>query len=88
MGSISKRVYEKTGTIRYRVQLKKKGSGSLSITFDEYESACDWLDKHDKAFREDPEYYFAWRESLLNEYRRGKIKVKDHIILPRLQGKK
>lgn len=88
MGSISKRVYEKTGTITYRVQLKRKGMGSLSITFDDYEAACDWLQANEKDFREDPEYYFEWRESLINEHRRDKIKVKNNIITPKMIGKK
>lgn len=88
MGSISKRIYEKTGTVRYRVQLKKNGRGSLSITFDDYEAACDWLQANEKDFREDPEYYFEWRDSLINEYRRDKVKVKDHIVFPLLKSRK
>ncbi len=88
MGSISKRVWEPTGTITYRVQLKRKGMGSLSLTFDDYEAACGWLETNEKEFREDPEYYFEWRDSLLAEFRRKKVKVLDHIIFPKLRGKK
>lgn len=87
MGSISKRTYD-NGVVRYRVQLKKFGKGSISITFDDYDAACDWLDKHDAAFRENPEYYFEWREKLISECRRKQMKVLDHIVCPRLQGKK
>lgn len=88
MGSISKRVYEKTGTVTYRVQLKRKRKGSFSITFDEYEAACDWLEANEKDFRENPDYYFKWRDSLINDHRRDKVRVKNHIITPKLIGKK
>lgn len=84
MGSVTKRVYE-SGTVRYRVQLKKNQKGSFSITFDDYEAACDWLEEHEPKFRADPEKYFKWRDSLANKYRRQKQRIVDHIVLPRLK---
>lgn len=86
MGSIIKRVYP-SGTITYRVQLSSYKKGSFSLTFDDYEAACDWLDKHEERFKKDPNFYFQWRLELIKKYRREDVKVLNNILKPKDMSK-
>lgn len=86
MGCITKRSHP-NGRITYRVHLKRHRKGHFSITFDDYDAACDWLKEHEQNFRENPDFYFKWRENLADEYRRKEVRVLNHILLPKLKGK-
>lgn len=80
--SISKRE-GKSGT-RYRVTCRSKGHPLFSLTFDDYEAACHFIEEKEGEFTKNPEKFFAWRAALRAEMRRKGVKVQNHIRAPRL----
>lgn len=45
----------------FRVRLRRQHYQEFTITFDDYETACDWLMKNEQKFYENPEKYFNWK---------------------------
>lgn len=70
MASIQKRK-KFDGNYSYTVRIRIKNTPSLTITFDSFEEALEWLDNNEDRFREDPVKYFEWldrRRANANKY--------------------
>lgn len=84
MGAISKRT-NNNGEIRYRATVQLGGLPRFSLSFDDYDEACKWLEENEHQFRRDPGKYFAWREELRLRMRRDGVMKEGGIIRPRLK---
>jgi hypothetical protein len=80
MASIYERKYP-SGRTTYRMVFTPKGLPRFSITFDEWESAADFAETHEKKYRENPEYYFQWREQNYYTMRKNGHRISHGIIL-------
>lgn len=70
MASIQKRK-KFDGNYSYTVRIRIKNTPSLTITFDSFEEALEWVDNNEDRFREDPLKYFEWldkRRANANKY--------------------
>ena len=80
--SITKRA-TKSG-MNFRVRYRSKNIPMFSITFDDYDAACRFIEEKEGEFTQNPEKFFIWRATLRTEMRRKGIKVENNIIAPRL----
>ncbi len=70
MANIQKRK-RYNGGYSYTVRIRVKDIPCLTLTFDSYEEAIEWVTNNESKFRESPKEYFNWlesRRSNINKY--------------------
>ncbi len=82
MASIDKRIL-KDGTPYYRINIRVKGCPSFSLTFQEREAACDWIETHEYEFIKNPKKYLDWKKNEYNRMKRAGIKRLDGLFCPK-----
>ena len=85
MASISKVSYETYEV--YRIRLKKKGLPTLTLTFDDLESAANWLDANEDAYLADPIAFLAKQKEITLFMRRHMLKSMNGMRRPPLRGR-
>lgn len=83
MVSVTVRTDKQTYSVRVVVKVKRKHI--FSLTFDDWDAAVDWAEEHEERVLADPEWYMNWKAGLAKQMRRSNLKVKDHIIRPRVK---
>lgn len=79
MASVYKRVYE-SGTVVFRVILRKKGLKSFSLTFDDWDVACKWVIENEEEYYKDPQDYANWLKEEYRLMRQMKVRVRNNIL--------
>lgn len=69
----------------YKVRLKKKGIPTFTLTFEDLESAANWLDANEEAYFADPEKYIRQRVADFIEMRKEMVRSKNGMIKPSLR---
>ena len=72
MGSIAIRKHA-SGTETYRVFLTKKGYKRFTLSFKNYDEACQWLEENELEFVKDPNRFYKWKEDEYLRIRREKL---------------
>jgi hypothetical protein len=70
----------KNGKSTFQVRLRIRKTPTFTINFDKWVDACNWVEKHENLFVENPESYFKWRESIYKTMRQNKQEVNESII--------
>ena len=72
MATIYKRK-NKNRSYSYRVQIRRKGVRIFCYTFKSAEDACDWVEKNEKRYIDDPDYYHSWAEKNRLKHQRDRL---------------
>lgn len=78
MSSVFERKHP-SGRVSIRVLLRRKGYPSFSLSFDNWDSACDWVEENEEKYFQNPERYHKWRNQHDNISRRKKKNVFENI---------
>lgn len=76
-------VYERkysTGRVVYRVTLRRRSYPTFCLSFDDWNEACNWVEKNELEYFKNPDYFFKWREEQYNLMRRDKQVSANHLI--------
>ncbi len=79
MAAIWERKHE-SGRSTFRIRFKKKGIPEFSLTFDDWDVACEWVERNELSFYADPDKFFKWREENEIQMRRDRVKSKSNIL--------
>lgn len=79
MATIYERKYSNGRTV-YRATLRRRHFPTFCLTFDDWKEACDWVEKNELLYYEDPEKYFKWRDETNKVMRRERLMSYQHII--------
>lgn len=85
MGSIEERKHP-SGRITYKVYLRKRGIPSFTLTFDDIDVACDWMEENEAKYYKDPDKYIKWREDLYYQMNRSLKRTSKHILKPEMRS--
>lgn len=81
-GRIEERTYE-SGVTVYRVRLVRKGVRRYSLTFEDLDSAVQWLDENEEAYFADPDAFLAKQRDIFLFMRRNMLRSMNGMIRPR-----
>ncbi len=79
MAAINERKYP-SGRIVYRVIVNYKDIPRFTLTFDDYDAAVDWVEKHEDEYLMNPEKYMKDQDDMFLMMRRNKLLVYKHIV--------
>jgi hypothetical protein len=79
MATILERV-RKNGESTWKVAIRRECRPHFYLTFDNFDAACDWVEKNEKKYILNPEEYFAWRDDLMNLMIRKQVKSWKHVV--------
>lgn len=79
MATINERE-RKNGDSTWKVAIRRKNVPEFYITFDNFRAACDWVEANEKKYMRNPAEYFAWRQDLMNEMIRKRVKSLQHVV--------
>ena len=85
MGSICKRVYN-SGTVAYRIRIRAPNYPHFSLTFDDYDKACEFLDDFEAEFMKDPQRFFDWRDKQYRQMRKDGVYSVAGLIRGRIKA--
>lgn len=86
MASLTERKHS-SGRVTWRVVLRRKGIRTFSLTFDDIDTACDWIEKNEQLFYQNPDKYFKWRDEQVYSMQRKREYVRNHIVRPKPRGR-
>ena len=75
----------KDGTSAYRVRFRVRGVPEFTLTFDDWDEACDWVEKNELEFVKDPDKFFKWREENYRVMRRERQYIRSHVIRSKIR---
>jgi hypothetical protein len=82
MASIDERVL-KDGSSYYRIRVRIKGLRFFSLTFDNRESAAEWIEKNEEEFVKNPNVYIEWKKGVYFKMKKNNLKKFQGMICPK-----
>lgn len=74
-----------SGRIITRIQFKSKRAPVFSLSFDDWSSACKWVEDNEEKYYADPEVYIDWKHKTNQEMRRDHKKTYLHMIASKVK---